>query len=671
MSDRPAWGQRDVDLGASPRTFDIANRLQSPFHSLPLLRLVVAATIGLWTHAADAQTPARKTPPELNADSIAGLLNPLMGEWTGKRNGPGAVVVVVTPDKQVFAEGYGMADYAAKRPFTTDATLVRPGSISKLFTAIAVMQLVEAGKLDLDRDVNAYIDFTIPLPDGGAPVTLRQLLSHRAGFEEHIKGLFSKARDPEPLGQWLRKSLPHRIFPNGDVEAYSNYGFALAGYIVERVSGEPFADYMQRQILDPLGMRHSTFRQPLPDDLAPLMAKGYRSSDQPPLPFETIIAPPGGLSATGEDMGRFMRMLLNGGELDGVRILSKARLDEMMAPINASAAGSIGLAFVRQTVAGHPTVGHDGATITFFSTLVLFPEHGIGVFSSRVGLGEVTSMQDLLRIPSPKNIIARRFLPKTTTATNASAEDAAADGRMSGVYHASRRADSTLLRLQELQGQFAIRFDSSGTLHLLPAAFPFGAGITFGRLAQNLYEGPANSRLAYVEKPGGDSHFAQPGLILQHVPWWFDMRWIAPALGASLLIILLSLLAWPVAALWRLWRKKKSSEDTADRRWHLAVRLVVLVDAAVVFATLLIFALGSADYAILGDALDPFLIALYAFAWAGVVGAVLALWAAISLWRSASISRWSRLHHSLIAMSCLMMAWFFVVFRVAGTSLNY
>jgi CubicO group peptidase (beta-lactamase class C family) len=671
MSDRPAWGQRDVDLGASSRRSDIANRLQSPFHSLPLLRLVVAAAIGLCTHAADAQTPARKAPPELNADNIAGLLNPLMGEWIGKRNGPGAVVVVVTSDKQTFAQGYGMADYAAKRPFTADATLVRPGSISKLFTAIAVMQLVEAGKLDLDRDVNAYIDFTIPLPDGGVPVTLRQLLSHRAGFEEHMKGLFSKARDPEPLGQWLKKSLPRRLFPNGDVEAYSNYGFALAGYIVERVSGEPFADYMQRQILEPLGMQHSTFRQTLPDDLAPLMAKGYRRSDQPPVPFETIIPPPGALSATGEDMGRFMRALLNGGELDGVRILSKARLDEMMAPINASAAGSIGLAFVHQTVAGHPTVGHDGATLTFFSTLVLFPEHGIGIFSSRVGLGDVASMQDLLRIPSPKNIIARRFLPKATTATEASAENAADDGRMSGVYHVSRRADSTLLRLQELQGQFAIRFDSSGDLHLLPAAFPFGAGITFKRLAQNLYEGPANSRLAYVEQPGGDSHFAQPGLILQRAPWWLDMRWVAPALVAGLLIVLLSLIAWPVAALWRLWRKKPWSKETADRRWHLAVRLVLLIDTAVILATILIFALGSADYAILGDALDPYLIALYAFAWAGVLGAVLALWAAISFWRRKIGGRWSRIHHSLIALGCLILAWFFVVFHIAGTSLNY
>src|SRR5262249_54584026 len=152
--------------------------------------------------------------------------------------------------------------------FTADATLVRPGSISKLFTGIAAMQLVDAGKLDLDRDVNDYLDFAIPLPTGGVPVTLRRLLTHRAGFEEHFNGLSSRRRDPEPLGRWLAPNLPRRLFPKGDVEAYSNYGVALAGYVVERVSGEPYASYVQRHILDPLGMRHSTFRQPLPDDLA-------------------------------------------------------------------------------------------------------------------------------------------------------------------------------------------------------------------------------------------------------------------------------------------------------------------------------------------------------------------------------------------------------------------
>lgn len=237
-----------------------------------------------------------RAPLDLTAANIANMIDPLMAEWIDKHKGPGAVVVVVKPDGPVFAKGYGFADIDARKPFTADATLVRPGSISKLFTGIAMMQLVDAGKLDLDRDVNGYIDFAIPTPAGGVAVTLRRLLTHRAGFEEHLKGLFSRDREPEPLGRWLAKNLPQRLFPKGDVPAYSNYGVALAGYlagyIVERVSGEPYAAYVQRHILDPLGMR-LTFHQPLPDDLASLMAKGYRRSDKPPLAFfETIAAAP-------------------------------------------------------------------------------------------------------------------------------------------------------------------------------------------------------------------------------------------------------------------------------------------------------------------------------------------------------------------------------------------
>src|SRR6266852_3312474 len=387
----------------------MAKRESGNFHSLPVtrdsswgfsgnslhvtsfLRLAFSLAFAVMASGAGADEAAPQTRLELTAANLASVVDPLMEEWIGKHRGPGAVVVVVMRDGPVFAKGYGFSDIDAKKPFTADATLVRPGSISKLFTGIAVMQLVDAGRLDLDRDVNGYIDFAIPTPEGGVPVTLRRLLTHRAGFEEHLKGLFSRDREPEPLGRWLAKNLPQRLFPKGDVEAYSNYGLALAGYIVERVSGEPFASYVQRHILDPLGMSHSTFLQPLPDDLAPLMAKGYRgTSDQPPLEFfETSPAPAGGLSATGTDMGRFIRALMNGGELDGVRILPTARLDEMMAPGNSTPAGYLGLVFFGTKVAGHGAIGHGGGTMTFFSDLKFFPEQGVGIFVSRDGNGEI------------------------------------------------------------------------------------------------------------------------------------------------------------------------------------------------------------------------------------------------------------------------------------------
>ena len=136
------------------------------------------------------------------------------------------------------------------------------------------MQLVEQGKLDLDRDVNEYLDFAIP-KTYAEPVTLRRLLTHTAGFEETLKNLFvPSAREMRPLRDYLVAAMPARIFPPGKVPSYSNYGLTLAGYIVERVSGEPFEKYIAAHILDPLRMEHSTFAQPLPEALAPNMSRG-------------------------------------------------------------------------------------------------------------------------------------------------------------------------------------------------------------------------------------------------------------------------------------------------------------------------------------------------------------------------------------------------------------
>lgn len=644
------------------------------FHAGLFLRLAFSVTLGMVTFRAAADAPGPPAPLELTAANLASVIDPVMAAWIDRRNGPGAVVVVVNREGVVFAKGYGFADVEARKPFTADATLVRPGSISKLFTGIAVMQLVEAGRLDLDRDVNGYIDFVIPVPQGGVPVTLRRLLTHRAGFEEHVKELFSRKAQPEPLGRWLAKNLPLRLFPKGDVEAYSNYGLALAGYIVERVSGEAFAAYVQRHILDPLGMNHSTFRQPLPDDLAPMMAKGYRRSDQPPLGFfETIAASPaGGLSATGTDMGRFIRALMNGGELDGARILSQARLDEMTAPANATPAGYLGLVFFGLEAAGHDTIGHDGATMTFFSSLRFFPERGVGIFMSRNGIGDIRAARD---IPYPATVIAERFLPKVSGERSPEAADAPSvssdSAGIAGIYHPSRRAESSCVRLNELVSQIVVKIDSSGNARVSPAIFwPFAAGQTFKRVDHNVYEGPG-ARMAFINDAGSESYIAAPATRLQRVPWSLDVRWIAPAFVVSAAIMFLTLLAWPFAALWRRWRKKRWSEDGGDRRRHLAVRLVLIVDLAAIVATAALFMMSLRDLTVLNEALDPLMLTVYALAWLGVLGAIFTVWVAALSWRKGVGHPWSRIHHSLIAVSSVMIAWFFLTFHIAGTTLTY
>src|SRR5947208_8005065 len=209
--------------------------------------------------------PTQASPvPELTKADFETFLDALIPSQLRNRNIAGAVVSVVKDGQVLFQKGYGYADVEAKKPVLPDQTLFRPGSISKLFTATAVMQLVEQGRLDLDRDINDYLDFTIPktYPE---PITLRQLLTHTGGFEETLKNLFvAHESDMKPLRTYLVNQMPARIFPPGQIPSYSNYGFTLAGYIVELVSGETFERYIETHILKPLRMTNSTFDQPLP-----------------------------------------------------------------------------------------------------------------------------------------------------------------------------------------------------------------------------------------------------------------------------------------------------------------------------------------------------------------------------------------------------------------------
>jgi len=217
----------------------------------------------------------------------------------------GAAVVVVKDGQVLLKKGYGYSDVTSQRSMDPDTILVRPGSVSKLFTWIAVMQLVEQGKLDLHRDIHDYLDFRIESPFA-KPITLQDLLTHRAGFEEALKSILMD--DPKLIistEEYLKTHQPPIIFAPGEVPAYSNYGAALAGYIVERVSGEPFDTYIERHILAPLDMTRSTFQQPLPEALAADMSKGYVTASQPPRPFELLITgPAGALSATPVDMAK-------------------------------------------------------------------------------------------------------------------------------------------------------------------------------------------------------------------------------------------------------------------------------------------------------------------------------------------------------------------------------
>src|SRR5208283_4976803 len=209
-----------------------------------VLLLVGLFCIGMWAQPSHpssapvkAATPAAVAPaqsattPEMTAVDLEVFLDGLMPAQLEREDIAGAVVAVVKDGQVRFAKGYGYSDMAKRTPVTPDATLFRIASISKLFVWTSVMQLVEQGKLDLNRDVNDYLDFKIP-PAYGKPITLRNLMTHTPGFEETGKdSAVADAQHLFPIDHYLKHHLPERIFPPGVVPAYSNYGAALAAYI--------------------------------------------------------------------------------------------------------------------------------------------------------------------------------------------------------------------------------------------------------------------------------------------------------------------------------------------------------------------------------------------------------------------------------------------------------
>ena len=223
-----------------------------------------------------ACSPSRNAPAAapLTAEDLNAWLDGYMPYALHTGDIAGAVVAVVKDGQIVTERGYGYSDVEKRTPVDPKLTLFRPGSVSKLFTWTAVMQLVEQGKIDLDADVNQYIDFKIPARDG-KPVTMRKLMQHVAGFEEQAKGIMSE--DPKSLGYeaLLKQWVPERVFAPGRRRPIRTTARRWPATSCSVFPASPFDDYIDKHIFAPLDMKHSTFRQPLPANLVPLMSKGY------------------------------------------------------------------------------------------------------------------------------------------------------------------------------------------------------------------------------------------------------------------------------------------------------------------------------------------------------------------------------------------------------------
>lgn len=347
------------------------------------LDLLVAPT----SRSPELRTTEGRRGPPIDAESVAAFFDAAFELQRLEHRMVGAVVSVVQDGEIIFERGYGWADLERRTRAHPETSLFRIASITKPFVWTAIMQLVERGRLDLDADVNRYLDFEVPATYED-PVRVWHLLSHTAGFEETWTGWGARtAEDVGDLGEALRELMPARVRPPGRHAAYSNYGAALAGYIVERVSGRPWAEYVEREILGPLGMRSTNTRVRMRPELRERHATGYvwRDGRFDPTGYAYSRLPPAGImSSTAHDMAAFMLVHLNGGAVGSARILGEETTALMQSPLfdPHEELPPILHGFYRSDRNGQIVLGHGGDTNQFHSAMSLLPEHGLGVFVS-------------------------------------------------------------------------------------------------------------------------------------------------------------------------------------------------------------------------------------------------------------------------------------------------
>jgi CubicO group peptidase (beta-lactamase class C family) len=595
-----------------------------------------------------------------------GLIEPLMRA----NSSPSGTVAIAWRGELIFAKGYGFQDVEEQVPVDPARTLFRPGSTSKLFTWVAVMQLVEQGKLDLDADVNTYLE-TFDIRDAfDEPITLRHIMTHTAGFEDGALG-YLIVDDPEkimPLGDAMQRYQPTRVNPPGKQTAYSNYATSLAGLIVQKVSGVPFAEYVRQNIFEPLGMERSTFVEPLPEPLAAHMAKSYavESGRFVEKPFEIIsnFAPAGAQSATATDMIRFGQAILNGGELDGRRILEAATLERMLRRAFSHDDRLMGMAlgFYEQEVNGVRIVGHGGDTQWFHSFLGIDKAHDLTFFVSFGGPGG--SPVRTAFTPAFYN----EFFPHDRHRPEPPEDFAARAGKYAGAYGFWRTNFSSVEKALSLTGAVQVAPTADDTLVVSLG----GSAKQYAEVEENLFQelspnislisGISPAYLAFQENDAGEvTGFVMDGLpfmSLRRLPLAATPAFNFTLLGFSVLVF--------VAVVAGRWYRRAviRSQPPADRT---AANTAFF--AAV--ANLLVVITGVIVLTIVSDALFTGIPTLFKV-WllvpliATAVGVYL-LVRTVLVWRNGVLSgTWARLRFTVVTLCALFMSWFYYYWNILG-----
>jgi CubicO group peptidase (beta-lactamase class C family) len=625
------------------------------FHSAVFGRaLTLCAVMGFPLLA----SPTRVAAQPLIKEDLEAFFDGIIPLQLERSDVAGATVLVMRGSETLLQKGYGFSDLKAKQAVDPESTIFRLASVSKLFTWTAVMQLVEQGKLDLDADINRYLDFAIL---GNKPITLRNLMTHTAGFEEVARDIL--VTDPKrhlDLREFLVQNQPHRLFAPGTVPGYSNYAVGLGSYIVQRVSGERFEDYVAAHVFAPLGMTHSTFYQPPQKALQDLPSQGYRSNtNEPAIGFELFSpAGAGGISSTAADMGRFGQMLLNGGEFSGQRILKAESLAEMWKPQFSAndQLPPIGLGFYQTWRNELKWIGHQGDLVAFHSLFFVEPQQKLVLFISYNSAGSARKTRAELL-----NAFSDRYFPSELHQPFI----APAAGRVhdiEGTYQSTRRADSTILKLFALFGQVHAKVDKDDVLHIDGSKDLRGHPFGWKPIGPDLWQQVDDQGKMFairaadgrIERLAGSFAAAQ----LQRVPWYDRDRFVFAMLGACVLIGI-SVLFNLLLRLVRHYVLRATQPIAPAGRLALSA----LPKATIIYWLLLLTSLAVFFSRFDDDSLPPssswdrvFLAGDGLFALAILLSAFVGV-SAVRIWLRPSISRISQVKLTLVALACVYFSW--------------
>ncbi|HET9446638.1 MAG TPA: serine hydrolase domain-containing protein, partial [Steroidobacteraceae bacterium] len=458
--------------------------------------------------------------------------------------------------------------------------------------------------------------------------------------------------------------------------SYCNDCVTLEGYIIQRVSGENFDDYLDKHIFAPLGMTGSTFRQPLPEQFKEQISTGYRTASQPPGYFELVgPAPAGSLSTTGADMARFMIAQMQAYSGTQTPLLGHDAAQRMQTTMFRPVPPSLGMSvgFFERDRNGHRVREHGGDTQFFHSKLAMFMDDGVGIFMSFNSSGKEGAVHRIREAVFAQ--FADRYFP-APLAEIKPAQHAQQNARLvTGRYAASRRAETTFFKLFTLLGQSSIAPDDEGVLTV--------PGLTDlnGEPKKWREVGPLVWREAYgpeqvAAKVAGDrvqmlSADEVGGiLVLLPVPWQQSGAWILPVVGIATAILVLTVLAWPIAA----WRRRKRGTPLAlssrELKIYRIARVVALVDVVFLVGWMGIVSAGNADLAAYDGHLDVWFYVLHALGFIGAVGALVAIW---NSWLAIAGKRgWKATTWSVgLAASCVAVSWFGFAFNLIRLTLLY